>query len=86
MRNMAIFRTSSIWPAENLKRFQDLWRVRLEECLILHTMLAQPTERNVTGEQADGRLLLRKAGDAATPTGRLASEMDEGGNFGATLI
>jgi dihydropyrimidinase len=38
------------------------------------------------GQPGDGRLLLRKAGEAATPTGRLASEMDEGRNFGATLI
>src|SRR6202045_1734036 len=38
------------------------------------------------GQPGDGRLLLRKAGEAATPTGRFAGEMDEGRNFGATLI
>src|SRR6202043_3846901 len=38
------------------------------------------------GQPGDGRLLLRKAGEAATPFGRLAIKADEGRTIGATLI
>ena len=38
------------------------------------------------GERGRGRLLLRAAGEAAKPTGRLELEMDPARNFGAALL
>jgi dihydropyrimidinase len=38
------------------------------------------------GKAGEGRLMLRGGGEAATPSGRLAAEMDEARNFGAKLI
>jgi dihydropyrimidinase len=38
------------------------------------------------GKPGEGRLMLRGGGEAATPSGRLAAEMDEARNFGARLI
>ncbi|MGI9486176.1 MAG: dihydropyrimidinase [Geminicoccaceae bacterium] len=38
------------------------------------------------GERGRGRLLLREAGDAAKPLGRLVPEMDPGRNFGAEVV
>lgn len=38
------------------------------------------------GKPGEGRLMLRDGGKAATPTGRLAAEMDPATNFGAKLL
>jgi dihydropyrimidinase len=39
-----------------------------------------------TSKPGDGRLMLREGGKAATPSGRLAAEMDPAKNFGAKLL
>jgi dihydropyrimidinase len=39
-----------------------------------------------TSKPGEGRLMLREGGKAATPSGRLAAEMDPAKNFGAKLL
>jgi dihydropyrimidinase len=39
-----------------------------------------------TSKPGEGRLMLREGGRAATPSGKLAAEMDPAKNFGAKLL